>query len=360
MYDVIFAIMDDIKGPVTLYSSLSSHEDSQRIAVKAFIAIGAMEQDQDLQGRQAVVPFPGLGRLAFYTMFPVATDGKKTLWGTLGFIGETEKSIEFYRSLPDSQKLLADIVALFQQNFKYLGVNQSKLSPDLINGLISLKHVDDVGKAEKPTITMPDKATIEMGTFEDFKEGDLSFLLEYFDKDLDKVIYTLLMEEPILLVGDIKDIVDKIVASVELVLPHRVLKKQYVSTFVDPKGEDILICSSRVNFLKKYKGVTTIDLLNRKITSRIKGIPSISNLMNTLKLAPKDTQTTIIRAYIDELLSKTAELMELCEKNQINRSEINTFRSTLKGDELNIVISMVKRYAPQFEDKLFYFARSIF
>ncbi|MFW9779047.1 MAG: hypothetical protein ACFFE8_09365 [Candidatus Heimdallarchaeota archaeon] len=359
MYDVIFAIMDDVKGPVTLYSSLPSNEDSQRIAVKAFIAIGAMEQDQDLQGRQAVVPFPGLGRLAFYTMFPVPTNDGKTQWAALGFIGDTENSIEFYKSLPNSQKLLSDIVSVFQRNFKYLGIDQSKLSPDLINSLTSLRHADKEGAVEKPTIAMPGKATVSLDTLEDFKEADLSFLLEYFPRDLDKVIYSLLMEEPILLVGDIKDIVSKIVASIEILLPHRVLKKQYVSTYIDPENRDILVCSSRVSFLKKYKGLTTVDLLNRKIASRIKGVPSISNLINTLKLAPKDTQEAIIRAYIDELLAKTADLMGLCEKDQIDRSEISIFRSTLKADELNIVISMVKKYAPQMEGKLFYFARSM-
>jgi hypothetical protein len=135
--------------------------------------------------------------------------------------------------------------------------------------------------------------------------------------------------------------------------------KEYIMNYTDPKSKDILICSPHVNFLKKYKNITNVHVESRKITSKVHNLPSIGNLIHTLSIAPKETQELVVKQYIDKLLGKTAQLMELCEREQMAKEEIQNFRRDLNYDELNIVISMVRNYAPQFESKLFYFARSL-
>lgn len=47
------------------------------------------------------------------------------------------------------------------------------------------------------------------------------------------------------------------------------------------------------------------------------------------------------------------------KKNQINQDEIKEFRANLDGSELNVIISMVLNYSPQYNNKLYYFARSL-
>ena len=111
--------------------------------------------------------------------------------------------------------------------------------------------------------------------------------------------------------------------------------------------------------MKKYKKITNINLESRKITSKFKDFPSLVNLIQTLSIAPRDNQEPVIKQYIGKLLGKTTKLIELCEREQMSRDEINDFRSNLNADELNIVISMVRNYAPQFDNKLFHFARSL-
>jgi len=362
--DVIFSVFDVKKGPLILHSSISPLKNAQKIAVRSFIAIGAMEEDQDLRGRQAVVPIPSLNKIAFYYMFKVNIEvpqtDKKSAWATIGYINDSSDSIEFYRSMPIIQRNVIPVAELIQQKFVFTG-SESKLNSTITSTIESLRSPISTEVIDTtPSITMPDKATIVELPFEDFKRGDLTFLFEYFPEDLGKVIYSLMLEEPVLIIGDIKDIVSKVVASLEYLVPHRLLTKVYLTTYIDPGGKDLLICSSHVNFLKKYKNTTNINVITRQIISRIKGVPSIENLINTLKIAPKETQYSVIKTYIDNLLSKTAELMEFCEKDQINSSEIKIFRSNLNADELNIVIAMVRKYAPQFEGKLFHFARSMF
>ncbi|MFW9997268.1 MAG: hypothetical protein ACFFD4_34815 [Candidatus Odinarchaeota archaeon] len=357
--DVIFSVFDSTEGPVVLYSSLNSPENAQKIAVRSFIAIGAMEEDQDLRGKQAVVPLPSLGKIAFYHMFRVkdTKSEDKSSWGTLGYMSDSSSSINFFHSIPAIQKNIVPIIEFIQQNFVYEG-KKTVLGTPIISSLNSLKSpivsetIDIV-----PSITMTEKTT-EAVTTAEFQKGDLGFLFEYFPVHLDKVIYSLMLEEPVLIIGDIKEIIQKVVASLELLVPHRLIAKQYLTSYIDPHDE-ILICSPHVNFLKKYKGITNVNIINRQITSRIKGLPSISDLISTLKIAPTHTQKSVIKSYIDNLLGKTAELMELCEREQVGREEIKDFRLSLKADELNIVIAMVRRYAPQFEGKLFHFARSM-
>ncbi len=191
-----------------------------------------------------------------------------------------------------------------------------------------------------------------------YKEGDLEFLFHYFSEGLGKLVYALLLEEPVLIVGDIKDLVQKVVASIELLVPHRLLLKDYAVEYTDPVGKDLIICSSQVNFLNDYKDITKVDLVNRKIASTIKGAPSADNLIYTLKITPIAQVDTVIHRYVGKLIAKTGKLMELCQKEIISKEEILKFRGDLKVDELNVVISKVRKSAPQFEDKLFHFARS--
>ncbi|MFW9905508.1 MAG: hypothetical protein ACFFFH_14295 [Candidatus Thorarchaeota archaeon] len=363
--DVVFSVFDRRKGPVILYSSLDSPDSAKKIAVRSFIAIGAMEEQADLSGKHAVVPLPALNKIAFYYMFKVDRKEKSDeppLWATIGYMNESSESIDFYRTLPIIQENIQRIVELIQKNFSYSD-HDNKLSTVIIKSISSLQTLQEESikptpiPTSEPAEVPPEVAAPEV-SYEDFKIGDLSFLFEYFPADLDKVIYALLLEEPVLIIGDIRDIVQKVVASLEFLVPHRLLTKQYLTTYLDPKDKDILICSSHVNFLKKYKNLVNVNVDKRKVDSRIKGLPSINNLINTLQIAPKNTQKTVINTYIDKLLAKAAKLMELCEKEQIGREEIHIFRSDLRGDELNVVIALVQKYSPQFEDKLFHFARS--
>lgn len=325
-----------------------------------------MEEQTDLSGKHAVVPLPGLNKIAFYYMFKVErkeTSDEPPLWATIGYMNESTESIDFYRTLPIIQEHIQKIVELIQKNFSYSD-HDNTLNTVIIESISSLQTLQEEsvkptpGPMPEPTI-IPQEVTTPEVSYEDFKIGDLSFLFEYFPEDLDKVIYALMLEEPVLIIGNIKDIVQKVVASLEFLVPHRLLTKKYLTTYIDPKGNDILICSSHVNFLKKYKTFVNVNVDKRKIDSKIKGVPSISNLINTLQIAPKNTQRTVIKTYVDKLLAKAAKLMELCEKEQIGRGEIYNFRGDLKGDELNVVIALVRKYAPQFEGKLFHFARSL-
>ncbi|MFX1285572.1 MAG: hypothetical protein ACFFB5_18175 [Promethearchaeota archaeon] len=198
--------------------------------------------------------------------------------------------------------------------------------------------------------------SIDIG--DQYKEGDLEFLFQYFSEDLGKLVYTLVLEEPVLIIGDIKELVQKAVASIELLVPHRLLSKDYAAEYIDPTGKDLIICSSRVNFLDDYKDITKVDLGNRKITSTIRKAPSADNLIYSLKITPITQLDTVIHRYIGKLIAKTGELMEYCHKEKVTKEEILKFRSNLKVDELNIIISKVRKTVPQFEDKLFHFARS--
>jgi hypothetical protein len=354
--DVLFSIFDPQKGPIILYSTISSQEIAKKIVMKSYVAIGAMEEKVDLESKYALLPLPSFDKIAFYYMFRIQSQdhGSQKLYATITFAQNSSATMNFYRSLPEIQKKVLDSVSHLKDCFIYTkdALTLDNEVKNILESLLAMKT---------PVIEILTPSTpIETIIFEDPNLGTLNFLLEYFQDGLEKIIFSLLMEEPILILGNVKDIVDKVVNSMELLVPHRVLTKEYVLSFVDPKNKDLLICSPQVNFLKKYKDITIVNVQSRKITKKSRDLPSIGNLIQTLKIAPSETQKTVIHSYIDNLLAKTAQLLELCEKEQINREEIQAYRGELHGDELYVVISMVKRYAPQFEIKLFHFARSLF
>ncbi|MFX0086878.1 MAG: hypothetical protein ACFFAU_14505 [Candidatus Hodarchaeota archaeon] len=194
---------------------------------------------------------------------------------------------------------------------------------------------------------------------DDFKIGDLDFLFEYFPHDLGKVLYTLLMNEPIIIIGDIKDLVEKVIASIDLLTPLRELKKEYAIKYIDPMNKDLIICSSQVKFTKKYKDLTKVDVNKRKISADIKDISSMDDFVYGIKIMPKESQARAIREYVEKILSKITELKVLCQQAEISSEKISRFRSDLNSDELNIVISRVREESPQFSEKLFHFARSL-
>ena len=352
-YDVIFSIFDIKTGPIILYDSSESIDTAKKIAMKSYIAIGAMEETPVFESKYAILPLPSYQKIAFCYMFRIqSNEVGKHLYATIANTSDSESTIKFYRTLSSLQTKVSSVAEFIQNNFKYEG-KETELNEAVSASLNSLKSVSLL---EEKTEEIP--TTSEL-SYEDFKQGDLPFLLDYFQQDLDKVIYALLLEEPILIVGNVKDLVEKVVSSFSFLVPHRILFREYLMTYTDPQGKDLLICSPHVDFLKKYKKITNIHLESRKITSKYKNFPSISNLIHTLAIAPKSTQEEVIKKYIDKLLGATSTLMELCERDQMSKEEIHEFRADLNADELNIVISMVRNYAPQFESKLFHFARSL-
>lgn len=194
-----------------------------------------------------------------------------------------------------------------------------------------------------------------------FETGDLDFLFQYFRDNLGKIIYTLLLEEPVVLFGEIKDILNKVTESLALLVPHRVLQRDYATTYLDPKERDLIICSSNVNFLKRYEKdkITRVDIDNRKIYSKFKQTPSVDNLIHTLQIAPGETQETVLHGYIGRLMTKSGDMMRLVQQDSISKAEIREFRGDLQADELNVILSKVRKASPLQKDKLFHFARSI-
>ncbi len=305
----------------------------------------------DFKPRHAAIPLPSLNKIVFYYLFGVREEGSSELsFATIAYASDSDASIDFYRFVPDLHKEVEQVVAKIQEKFIF-DRNNLVISQELIETISKLKEV-------KPEITSSE--TVSKLNFEDFKEADIPFLLDYFPQDLDKVLYSLLLEKPILLLGEIKDLIQKVVATLEYLVPHRLISNEFVTSYIDPKNKDILICSPRVSFVKKYKGITTMNIVQRKVESKEKPAASLQNMLQTIKLAPKEKQENFIRIYIDKLLAKTTELMELCERTDMSREEIRKFRADLQADELNIIISLVKKLAPQFEGKLFHFARSLF
>ncbi|MHA2325619.1 MAG: hypothetical protein ACXACB_09480 [Promethearchaeota archaeon] len=348
--DILFSVFDSLKGPVILYTSLDAATTARTIAIKSFIAIGAMEKSMDFKPRHAAIPLPSLDKIVFYYLFGVKEAGSSNMsFATIAYSSDSDTSTNFYRFVPELHKHVELIVAKIQANFIFDRANPT-ISQELMQTISKLKNIS-------PEISSSEVSPLK---FEDFKDADIPFLLDYFPEDLDKVLYALLLEKPILLIGEIKDLIKKVVATLEYLVPHRMISNEFLTTYVDPKDKDILICPPRVSFVKKYKGITKMDIVHRKVESKEKSATSLQNMLQTIKIAPKEKQEQFIRIYIDKLLAKTTELMELCERTDMSREEIRKFRENLPGDELNIIISMVKKFAPQFEGPLFHFARSLF
>ena len=271
-------------------------------------------------------------------------------------IAKHVNSEEWYGTLLKVQEVVEDsYLANRKDDF---GINSAifdKLIPTLKN-IVLTRPV-----SAKSKISSDIKARSKGISGKVFETGDLDFLFQYFRDTLGKIIYTLLLEEPVVLFGQIKDILHKVTESIALLVPHRDLQRDYATTYLDPKGKDIIICSASVNFLKQYEKekITRVDVDNRKIYSKFKKTDSVDNLIHTLQIAPEETQETVLHGYVGRLMTKSGEMMRLVQQDTISKAEIREFRSDLRSDELNVILAKVRKAAPQQKDKLFHFARSI-
>ncbi|MFX0212009.1 MAG: hypothetical protein ACFFDT_38900 [Candidatus Hodarchaeota archaeon] len=249
----------------------------------------------------------------------------------------------WYPTLLEVQKMVKDHYCEYCKEEGLIDTNIFKeLKPNIKE--IILKNIRSFPQIQKPKEVQ--------------SEGNIEFLSQFFTRGVGKVIYSLMLEEPILIVGDVKDIVQKVTSAIPSIIPNRRLKVEYAYNYINPSNKDIIVCSSQANFLNKYKDITLVDVDNRRISSKFKDVPSIDNLLNTLQIIPRNKQKGILEDYLNNLVEKTDELTAVCKKTDISREEIRKFREDLKPDELNLIISIIKRNNPELTDKLFHFARS--
>ena len=119
--DVLFSIFDPQKGPIILYSTISSHEISRKIVMKSYVAIGALEDKSDLEAKYALLPLPSFDRIAFYYMFRIQSKDPESenMYATITFAQDSSAAINFYRSLPEIQKKVLDSVTHIQDRYIY-------------------------------------------------------------------------------------------------------------------------------------------------------------------------------------------------------------------------------------------------
>ena len=137
------SVFDTKKGPIVYFTTLKSSELAKRAAIKSFVAIGGMEEKFDLDSKHAVLSLPESQKIAFFYMFKVRRketdqDRKNSCWAVLGFTQDSNKSINFYRSIPIIEEQISKTAEVIRNRFVY-SEQDLTLEKELIDRINTLR-----------------------------------------------------------------------------------------------------------------------------------------------------------------------------------------------------------------------------
>ena len=267
MVDVIFAVNDPRRGPTSLYyESTSDVKDPSlplKVAIKSQLTLSLMDRDAVVNQSDAVLPFADIQKISFSFLFTMNSETGQ-ITGSISYLVPQTENINLYRKIPSLKAKMAEMSKVFQQ---WIYKSDSVLPKEFAAKLNEILAFDS-------TEAIPaTKAQVEITTQRSSCTPD--YLLKKIKKNLEFVLFNLLVEKTIIVTGKSKIAVEYAMASLDFLTPHRDLKKIIFSEeFLDPKSlndkVDVIGVSS--NFEKQYsKDFVVIDVDKFEIKGDLKG-----------------------------------------------------------------------------------------
>ncbi|MFW9992749.1 MAG: hypothetical protein ACFFD4_11935 [Candidatus Odinarchaeota archaeon] len=346
--DVIFSVFDQRLGPIPVFSTRKDEEFILKIAFKSQLTLSMLDSaTQKIETAEAVLPFPDIGKIAYIFLF-----GVKSIEGThtecvasLSYTEDITEQMNLYRKIPLLKKQAINISKVLALEYEYGGRGQklSKKLEVLINSYgdsldDEMDHIETEYADKKIRIR-------------DSKEGSVDFLLKTVKKGLDGVIYSLVVEKPIIVFGHHAE-VPLVVGSLELLVPFKILRKiDYTMTYVDPRDADIIGMDERLvkYYSVKDNHITLINVKKGKAEGPFKS-KYISNFIKELQKVDEQQARLLIEREISKALSSANKLIEICNVANPSREEISGFKKNIEPDVMELILAIATNYNPVIAD----------
>ena len=317
-----------------------------KVAIKSQLTLSLMDRDAVVNQSDAVLPFADIQKISFSYLFTMNAEiGQLT--GSISYLVPQSENINLYRKIPSLKAKMQEISNKLL-NWKYK--SDSHIPTEYTTLLHEILHFDQEGVQKQV------EAQVEITSQR--ASGTPDYLLKKVKKNLEFVLFNLLVEKTIIVCGRSKIAVEYAMASLDFLTPHRELKKILFSEeYIDPKSlsekVDIIGISSihEKMYMKEY---VVIDVDKFDIKGDLKGNKNyFKDFINKIKNLDSSTIQQDLRIFVSNLLESTHRITDLFATNEnVDKNQINAVTKNLKPDEREALIEISATYNPLIANKI--------
>jgi hypothetical protein len=266
----------------------------------------------DLETAEAILPFSSLNKIGFILLFQIQQldPVEPKCVASLSYLVPQDQQVFLYNKVPFLKYKAEEIAEQIKQTYIY---SSTQTFPSNLE-----KYISDWRVTEK-------EATAEIQiierrvTLSEKKEGgSIDFFLTQVKKNEDRVLGALYRGKPIFVTGSSNVIVDLIVHSLDLFVPHASLRKVgYTTTMVDPSYADIIGIPK--NLVKNYPKHLLVDLDKRNVKNG-DSCPYSKAVIKQLRKNP-DRVDAIIKESTNKLLKVASMLIDVFSQPEDQRGD---------------------------------------
>ena len=393
---------DDKIGPYCAYAKNIGEEFQSKVAMKSHLSTlslvaGKVETEKDFFN--SIIPFPDENFIAYSTYFYIPDESARGGNRALGIVLLVEQSQQmvFYKFLPKISAKMKKIANKIRENKnpekvitkeirRYLNklLEIEKLQMDYNDSTGSLDLVKERISSEKPTETLVTEESMPLID----QEVSFDFLFEKMPTCLESIVYTLLSNDRVLVVGRQDEILITL-STLKEFLPH---KKVYNDPWMAPIADALILYSKTAEDTKlhilgireesiysdlsyderersqqtlRYSSIDFEEFLySFPITSKLvvdfyQGVvyggfknQFCKELLELIKKSDFDDAKQIIKTEINYLLENTNKIRDifLNEENLVENFQ-RFLRETKKG-ELPLLMKMIEDINPQLHNRI--------
>lgn len=344
--EIYFSVFDYYLGPVSVFSTTDDENLANNIALKSQLTM-ALTENSLVNEIDAILSFPDFHRIAYIFVFRIQAisndSNKNTSLAALSYVLDYKYQMDLYSVAPFLKEQAKSASAILKSEYIYI-------HDDINNGPLTLSPklssvVQEFGSSEMLQSYL-DK--IQNSTHNPKYKGSITYLIETFPKNLDILLYGLVSNWPIIIIGH-EVIIPVVMECIQLLIPFKLLKYQvYTKTYLNSQDYDMIGIDDE-SLYKEYakQNIISVNIIKREISG-----PSQSKYFQLLIKRVKDEKLTeeqskeLIHKEMETILAKASEIIELCNTIQFSQEFFTKLTRSTDKELLQLALKIVSQYSP--------------
>ncbi|MHA2298349.1 MAG: hypothetical protein ACXAEU_08070 [Candidatus Hodarchaeales archaeon] len=346
--EIVFSVFDDSLGPIPILSTKEEDEEfGQIIAFKSQLTLSLAFISDEIKNAEAVLPFPEIGKIAYAFLFGVRTTGNSSkrhaeCVASLSYVVEKSEQMNFYQKIPLLKKQASRIAEVLREEYQYEGKDQvlSEKLKDHIKSFGAWKALENGMKALEN-----DYATRKI-KIRRSNVGSFGYLVATIKKGIDGIVYSLIVDKPVIVIGD-KTSTSQLIGSLEILVPHKFVRKiEHSMIYINPREADIIGVNEELSRYYSTKDYVVINLRKGKAEGPYKSKYIQDVFKGLKKLDDEQEAIKVIENEISKALSSANHLVEICNVPNPSKEKINNFKKQVPPDIFDLIIAIATSYNP--------------
>ena len=180
------------------------------------------------------------------------------------------------------------------------------------------------------------------------RKDSMPFLFKLLKKDLAKVVYGLFIGMRVVVTGN-PDLISLVIDSMEILSPHRSLRKAYWTDNIEESGYDIFGVSPQLSNL--YLDSVRVNLIKKSVVG-LKSNKYFNEIVKKIEKLKAEKVIPYIRQKIDFLFKKLREFVDLINLDEISNQDLSEFIQDIDRAILKVLESFLYWNNPKFYHRI--------